>query len=159
MARTLEVDEKSIIFWTQCFREVIVDYYTNNVTRIGGPNTVVQVDETCIVRRKYNVGRIVRQEWLIGGIQDGTKLVFVEVTDNRSSENLDTIIQKYVLPGTVIRTDMWKGYNNLKNLGYIHETVNHSENFVDPATGVHTQRVENMWSHLKSKIRSRHGLK
>ncbi|RCN50226.1 hypothetical protein ANCCAN_03643 [Ancylostoma caninum] len=159
MARTLELDEKSIVQWTQRFRDVLVDYYTTDVTGIGGPNTAMQVDETHIVRRKYNVGRIVRRDWLVGGIQDGTKLVFVEITDDRSAANLDAIIQRHVIPGDVIRTDMWKGYSNLKNLGYIHETVNHSVNFVDPVTGVHTQRIENTWSHLKAKIRSRHRFK
>ncbi|EYC31845.1 hypothetical protein Y032_0003g1267 [Ancylostoma ceylanicum] len=101
--------------WTQWFRDVLVDYYTTNVKRIAGPNTVVQVDETHIFRRKYIVGRIVRRDWLVGGIQDGTKLVFVEGTD-------DAIIQRHVIPGGVIRTDMWRGYSNLTNLGYIHDT-------------------------------------
>ncbi|XGW17675.1 hypothetical protein V3C99_002344 [Haemonchus contortus] len=139
MARTLEVSESSIVQWTQWFREVLVEYYTNNVSKIGGPNTVVQVDETCIVRR---VGGIERKEWLFGGIQEGTKLVFMEIIDDHSSATLDAIIQKHVLPG-----------------GYHHETVNHSENVVDPDSGVHTQRTENFWNHLKAKIRSRHGLK
>ncbi|KIH59419.1 hypothetical protein ANCDUO_10350 [Ancylostoma duodenale] len=98
----------------------------------------LEVDETHIVRRKYNVGGIVRRDWLIGGIQDGTKLVFVKITDDRSAANLDAIIQKHVIPGGVIRTDMWRGYSNLTNLGYIHETVNYSVNFLDPVTGVHT---------------------
>ncbi|KIH45012.1 hypothetical protein ANCDUO_24952, partial [Ancylostoma duodenale] len=117
-----EVDEKNIVQWTQWFRDVLVDYYAANVTRIGGPNTVVQVDETHIVRRKYNVDRIVRRDWLVGGIQDGTKLVFVEITDDRSSANLDAIIQRHVMPRGVVRTDMWRGYSNLTNLGYVHET-------------------------------------
>ncbi|EPB66946.1 hypothetical protein ANCCEY_13962 [Ancylostoma ceylanicum] len=69
-----KVDEKSIVQWTQS-RDVLVDYYTTNLTRIEGPNTVVQVDETHIVR-KNNVGRIVSRDWLVGGIQDGTKTKF-----------------------------------------------------------------------------------
>ncbi|KAL6729874.1 hypothetical protein Aduo_000888 [Ancylostoma duodenale] len=81
---------------------------------------------------------IVRRDWLVVGIQDGTKLVFVEVTDDRSAANLDAIIQRHAIPGGVIRTNMWRGYSNLTNLGYIHETVNHYVNFVHPVTGVHT---------------------
>ncbi|KAK6049567.1 hypothetical protein COOONC_12928 [Cooperia oncophora] len=159
MARTLEVQENTILQWSQWFRDVLVQFYTNNVVQLGGPNTIVQVDETNIVRRKYNVGRIVRKDWLVGGIQDGTKLFFVEIVDKRDAATLEAIIRKYVRPGGTIRTDMWGGYNNLANLGYNHEVVNHSANFVDPATGVHTQRIECMWSHLKEKIRRRHGLK
>nr|CDJ83238.1 Hypothetical protein CBG03497 [Haemonchus contortus] len=152
MARTLEVDEKTVQQWSQWFRDVLVEHYTNNVVQIGGPNTNV-------VRRKYNVGRVVRKDWLVGGIQDGTKLFFIEIVDKRDAATLERIIQQHVAPGGTVRTDMWSGYNNLSNLGYIHETVNHSANFVDPATGVHTQRIEGLWSILKDKFRRRHGLR
>ncbi|RCN39711.1 hypothetical protein ANCCAN_14371 [Ancylostoma caninum] len=95
----------------------------------------------------------------VGGIQEGTKHAFVEVTDDRSAANLEVIIHRHATPGGAIRADMWRGYSNRTNLGHIHETVNHSVNFVDPVTGVNTQRIENTWSHLKAKIRSRHRLK
>ena len=32
-------------------------------------NTFVVIDETVIVRRKYNLGRIVDQQWLFGAIE------------------------------------------------------------------------------------------
>ena len=35
---------------------------------------------------------------------------------------------------------------------YAHDWVNHSENFVDPETGVHTNAIEGKWAGLKSKI-------
>ncbi|XGW15009.1 hypothetical protein V3C99_000913 [Haemonchus contortus] len=68
MARTLEVDEQTVQQWTQWFRDVLVEHYTNNVVQIGGPNTIVQIGETNVVRRKYNVVRVVRKDWLVGGI-------------------------------------------------------------------------------------------
>ena len=72
----------------------------------------------------------------------------------RNKETLEGLVQKYVEPGTTIYTDLWRGYNGLCNLGYSHGTVNHSTNFVDPVTGVHTQQIESHWRALNKNVPS-----
>ncbi|KAI9088848.1 hypothetical protein DFS34DRAFT_639825 [Phlyctochytrium arcticum] len=54
----------------------------------------------------------------------------------------------------MIYGDMWKGYVTpwLKELGYDHETVNHSQHFVDPDSGVHTQNIESNWRAGKGRM-------
>ena len=62
------------------------------------------------------------------------------------------IIERHVAPGTCIVSDQWAAYRNIPNwigFNYVHETVNHEQNFVDPITGAHTQRIEAHWGHVK----------
>ena len=67
------------------------------------------------------------------------KEVRMFVVDKRNAETLIPIIQRHVLPGTEIASDEWRAYSKLRELGYIHYTVNHSKNFVDPLTKRHFQ--------------------
>ena len=57
------------------------------------------------------------------------------------------------LPGTTIYSDEWASYNILNHTGFIHQTVNHSENFVYPLSGVHTQKIEGSWGGVKKRMR------
>ena len=43
-------------------------------------------------------------------------------------------------------------------LGLQHQTVNHSVNFIDPCTGVHTQSVESYWTKTKYKFKVMRGV-
>ena len=47
---------------------------------------------------------------------------------------------------------------NGKGLGFNHQTVNHSVNFEDPITGVHTQHAESNWSAAKDKFKKMKGI-
>ena len=118
---------------------------------IGGPGTVVEIDEAKFGKQKYHRGRVVQGSWVLGGIERGSTSCFMKVLPNnkRNALTLLPIIQRHVAPGTTIITDCWKAYRGLPTLGYVHHTVNHSRNFVDPVTGAHTNGVEGSWTHAK----------
>ena len=64
---------------------------------------------------------------------------------------------------TMIHSDQWGGYMHGAIAAipvippYIHQSVNHTRNFVDPLTGAHTNHVENFWKNIKMKFKSMSG--
>ena len=125
--------------------------------KIGGIGLTIEIDESKFTKRKYNVGRVVRDLWVVGGICRETNDVFFVIVEDRSEETLLEVIMENVELGSTIYTDCWRGYLNLNSYGYIHYTVNHSRNFVDPETAVHTQTIESTWGALKRFLR-RHNI-
>ena len=57
----------------------------------------------------------------------------------------------------VIISDKFSPYFNLNTIRYIHLMVNHSENFVDPYTGAHSNRIEGVWSQIKRRLKAMNG--
>jgi len=148
------VCRKSVSQWYQFLRETCsksllecLDY------TFGGMGVVVQIDESMVAKRKYNVGHHVEQQWVFSLYDTLTKLGHVELVNDRWAETLLPIIQKYVKPETTIFSDQWPAYHQLQNLGYQHMTVNHSENFVDQTTGTCRNAIEAYWSRVKRNIR------
>lgn len=86
-----------------------------------------------------------------------TKESVILYVARRDKHTLLREIKKHVKPLTTIWTDCWKGYNGLDDIGYIHETVNHSINFKS-VTGVCTNSIEGHWRTLKMFIRSLNGM-
>lgn len=137
-----------------CFLSGRIIRNQNNNKKIGGYGHVVQIDESKFSKRKYNVGRIERSPWVIGGIDLITKDVFFVEVFSRDSTTLLNIILENVEEGTTIYTDKWKGYINL-NQYYHHLDVNHTTNFVDPITGANTQLIESTWNSYKKLFKAR----
>jgi hypothetical protein len=91
--------------------------------------------------------------WWSGKERTPERRVFVKTVNNRSEQTLLEILSQHVLPGSIIHTDLWRGYTNLEHLMDVqHRTVNHSLNFVDPITQVHTNTIEGIWNGMKFGI-------
>ena len=147
------LSNRTISGYFDILRDRLVDtassYYGSGL-KIGGPGAVVQVDEALIGRRKYNRGRVVQGTWVLGMItEDGH--VRMEVCERRDGQTLKQIIQKHVAPGSIIHTDGWRAYQGLESLGYGHQVVNHSREFVAD-DGTHTQRIESQWRALRRRF-------
>lgn len=149
----------TVVDWSRYCRDLCLYHYETSDQVIGGPGSVVEIDETLAVKRKYNRGQMARDGWLFGGIErrsDGIFRCFMRLVYDRSEMHLCHHIREHVLPGTHIISDGWAAYRNLSAMGYFHSVVIHDENFVAPGDSeVHTQRIESTWSSLKRFLRSR----
>jgi len=142
--------------WFKFLRNLVIKNYIKKRSKIGGMNKTVEIDETLITKRKYNRGRVIPQQWLVGGICREDKKTFFELVEKRNSTILIDIINKHVEKGTRIITDSWKGYNLVVENGYPHCKINHSKNFVSPENStIHTQNIENRWRRLKEFLKTK----
>ncbi|KAL7723520.1 hypothetical protein ACLKA6_001960 [Drosophila palustris] len=144
---------RTVIDWKSYLREVYIDWSSKNSrVRIGGPDKIVEIDEAKVGKRKYNRGRVVEGQWVFGGIERESGEFFILPVECRNAETLLKIIKERVADGTTIMSDCWKAYNCLAEEGFIHQTVNHSQNFVDPQTRAHTQNIERLWRDMRDFI-------
>ena len=82
------------------------------------------------------------------------------IVPNRTRVELMAKIEQYIAPDTTIMSDDWESYRRINESAnnYTHLTVNHTENYVDPVTGAHTQTIEGFWGNAKAVIKSMHGV-
>ena len=132
-------------------------YMDEHNEKIGGVGKVVEIDEAKFGKRKYNRGRRREGHWVLGGVERGSDNVFMQIVPSRDAATLLPIILANVEPGTEIHTDEWKSYARLNRQGFVHRSVNHSIQFVNPLNGAHTQSIECTWAHAKKKYKRMHG--
>ena len=159
--RQVNVSEKTMIDCYSFFREVCSRYLQANPVKLGGPGVVIQIDESCFSHKpKHHRGRGPHTPiWVFGILDTSTSpgIGYMEIVNKRDAATLLPIIQSVVQQGSIIHSDEWRAYNDIQGLGFTHRTVNHSVNFVDGQTGVHTQAIESYWNKHKSHIKMMRG--
>ena len=148
---------------------------------MGGAGQVVEIDESLFRGlRKYNRGRVLQGNGIqgrrpnnhgqrvegprvFGLLHQATGELRLFHVEQRDAATLLPLIVANVLPGTIIWSDEWAAYGRIPlcrdqpqngggPMGYIHQSVNHSVEFVDPVTGANTQRLEREWERCKLQL-------
>ena len=162
-AQLTAVSQKSIIQIYQFLRDVCsAKLVALNGEKLGGPGVIVEIDESLFRHKpKYHRGRAPQNELWVFGMVDTSYTPcrgYMEIVERRDAATLIPIIEQHVAPGSIIHSDQWRAYAQLQNdPRFTYRSVNHSENFVDPVTGVHTQTIESYWGRKKRHLKNMNG--
>lgn len=134
-----------------------------SMNKLGGPGKIVQADETMLnYKCKSHRGRSAENKTdalCIVEVGDHVERAYVTCIEDATGATILPIICDQVHVGSTIYTDDAKVYKKLTKLGFIHRSVIHKYNFVDPVSGVHTQAVESFNNYLKHAIKTRKGVR
>lgn len=140
----------------------IVRYFEQNPVLLGGNGIVCQIDESLFRHKpKYHRGRAADHEkWVFGiaGCSYSPAKIYLKLVQNRSATTLLPIVHEFCRNGTIIFSDQWRAYSNIASLGFEHYSVNHSLNFIDPISLVHTQNIESYWAKAKLRCKRMKGV-
>ncbi len=157
--RALGVTQKTAWFMLHRIRlGMKQDFGHGPLTKIGGPENEVEVDETFVGGSKTNMHRdkAIRYEArggasgkaVVQGILDRTaRQMRAKVMPNVKRETLQSEILKQVKYGTKVYTDDAVAYEQGMQWRFVHDFVNKTETYVRGR--VHVNGVENFWSCLK----------
>ena len=135
-------------------------------SKLGGPDTEVEVDETFVGGRLKNmhtekqaryraqsvtgtIGGAMGKTVVMGMLDRTARQVRAKVVPNVERLTLQNAVLNGIEHGTNVYTDQAPAYQRL-NRTYVHEVVNHAETYVRGR--VHTNGIENFWSLLKRTL-------
>lgn len=161
--RAIGVTQKTAWFMLHRIR---VAMESQSFLKMGGPEGgPVEVDETYVGGRIRNMHRAkVREKYkglpvqataakaIVMGMRDReTRQVRAKVIPNVKRETLQNEILANVDKKSTVYTDQHVGYYNLDQKDFVHDVVNHMQEYVRGQ--VHTQGIENFWSLLKRGLK------
>jgi transposase len=121
----------------------------------------VEMDETYIGgrRRPRYTGEVRtgrpgpddREKTPVFGMVQRRGRVVALAAESVKSATLLPMVQERVLPGTMIYSDEFRGYDPIAQMGYGHRRIRHSEK-VYVSGDVHTNTIEGFWSLVKRGI-------
>ena len=108
----------------------------------------VEADESYFGgKRKGKRGRGTAGKIPVFGLLKRGGRVYTKTIPDASSATLLPIIERKVVPDSIVYSDSWRGYNVLDISDFHHFRINHSHPFADKQN--HINGIENFWNQAK----------
>lgn len=152
ICRVAMIDRKTLWRLLVNVSDLLVPRYYRRFGKIGGENTIVEVDESKFGKRKCNRGHVVDGVWVLGAVErtPERRIFLIKVAD-RTKPTIATLLKRFLERQSVLYTDCFKSYIGADKYFSTHNTVNHSVGFVDKETGAHTNTIEGNWAAVKAQ--------
>jgi transposase len=112
----------------------------------------VEVDESYFGgRKKDSRGKRAGSKIPVFGLLKRGDKVKVIIPDTLTKEELQGYIRKYAKPDSIVYTDGFKSYHDLKLKGFKHRRINHSKHLVHGRN--HINGIESFWSFAKHYLK------
>ncbi len=149
------VHRNTAAYYFQRLREIIAHQLEQESHEAFGGE--IEVDESYFGgRRKGLRGRGSAGKVPVFGLLKRGGRVYTKIIPDASSATLIPIIERKVIPDSIVYSDCWRAYNVLDVSGFKHYRINHSKLFADKKN--HINGIENFWNQAKRHMRKFNGV-
>jgi transposase len=154
-ASLVGVNFKTACYYFQRLREIIAEQLEAESAEVFDGE--IEVDESYFGgTRKGKRGRGAGGKVPVFGLLKRGGRVYTKIISDASSATLLPIIERKVIPDSIVYSDCWRGYNVLDVSDFKHYRINHSRLFSDGHN--HINGIENFWNQAKRHLRKFNGI-
>jgi transposase len=154
-ADLIGVNRNTATYYFQRLREIIALQLEQESHEVFAGE--IEVDESYFGgTRKGKRGRGAAGKVPVFGLLKRGGKVYTKIIADASSQTLMPIIERKVIPDSIVYSDSWRGYNVLDVSEFKHYRINHSKLFADKQN--HINGIENFWNQAKRQMRKFNGV-
>lgn len=154
-ASLVGVNFKTAAYYFHRLREIIAYQLEAESHEVFGGE--IEVDESYFGgTRKGKRGRGAAGKVPVFGLLKRGGRVYTKIIPDASSATLIPIIERKVIPDSIVYSDCWRAYNVLDVSDFKHYRINHSKLFSDGKN--HINGIENFWNQAKRHLRKFNGV-
>jgi transposase len=154
-ARLVGVHRNTAAYYFHRLREIIAYELARESDEVFAGE--IEVDESYFGgRRKGKRGRGAAGKVPVFGLLKRGGKVYVKIITDTSRNSLMPVMERKIVPDSIVYTDSYKVYDVLDVSDFHHVRINHSELFADGRN--HINGIENFWNQAKRHLRRFNGI-